>query len=257
MNRHQYIAALKHALRGMKHDARDEIVREIETHIKEMPTEASLLDRFGTPEELACRYLEGEYLPPSAGARAIRLGKTFLVAAGSIVLVAVVATVAFISYWSRDEFDYSDEAAAELSDSTWDWHQADWKPPLAINTEQARSIFYWHTQNSLKWHCDGNSGSVGLQEGVLEIRHDDCVVYLPQHMTTLNVRQGGAVLVRPQANIKVNVTQGKLRIAENDAAYRYEINAVRSDIKDFKSDDSASVLVNIDALESEVALYEY
>lgn len=257
MNRKQYIASLRRSLRGINRNSREEIVREIESHIREMPEESSLVDRFGTPDELAKRYLEGVHVAPSAGKRAIGIGKTLLAVIGSIVLAVMIAVIVFFNYWNRDSFDYSNESAAELGDSTWGWHQVDRRSSLTVNVEQAKSVFYWHARDTLTWHCEGNDGEDRYQGEKLDIRQDECVIYLPRYLTSLNVKQGDVVLVRPQADIRVDITQGKLRIAENDTAYRYQINSNRSDIGDFRSDESAPVLIDIEAMESRAEYYSY
>ena len=254
MNHKQYIDALKRALRGLDRKTRDEIVLEIEAHAQDQGSEASLIEQFGPPSELASRYLEGETLKTSLGKRVAGGGKIVLTAIGAIAVLITVAVALLIGYWNKDAFDYANERAQQLDGNTGDWQSVDWTSPVDIEVTQARAVFYWRDQNNLGWHCKNGAD---FQEGVLTIRHADCLVFLPRQVSAINATQANIVLVRPQANTHIDLVQSRLRIADNSARYRFDIDAVHSDVDNFVSDDSAAITIAVNTTESEVEAYEY
>ena len=258
MNQQQYITAFRKALQGLDPSSREEIVREIEMHIKEMPeSETLLLERFGTPAELAGRYLEGEPITVPLGKRVARVGRKFLVVTGAIGVVTVVAFAVLFHYWNRDAFDYSNANASELDSGLWDWHQVEWSSSITVHVFQSQAVFYWHGNDTLRWRCTRDRGKSAFQQGMLKIRHNECLLFLPEFLSTLVITQGDSVLVRPQADTVVELTQSRLRIAPNGNPYRFEIEAVRSSIEDFISEEDAAVTIAVKSSEAEVLGYEY
>ncbi len=92
---------------------------------------------------------------------------------------------------------------------------------------------------------------------MLKIRDNECLLFLPEFLSTLVITQGDSVLVRPQADTVVELTQSKLRIAPNGNPYRFEIEAVRSSIEDFIFEEDVAVTIAVKSSESEVLGYEY
>ncbi|MEZ5538278.1 MAG: hypothetical protein R3F02_21950 [Thiolinea sp.] len=95
------------------------------------------------------------------------------------------------------------------------------------------------------------------EQGEFDLRHKDCLVYVPKQMLTLEGTQADIILVRPQADVSANMQQSHLRIAENGVAYRYSIDAKHSKLEGLQSDAAGEVQVSIQANESNLGLYQH
>lgn len=254
MNNNQYIAALKKALGGMDSSSRNDIVQEIKSHAAESGT--PLIEHFGSPEELAKQYFDGEIVAKPVAKKILGIGKRLFTWIGIVVVVLIAAVSLFIWFMSGDEFNYADENASELAGAQTQWTKQDWDAPLHISLDQAFSVFYWHDAKEIRWSCVGNSGPVFNDDTTISFRHAKCLVYLPKNALTINADQTQLVLVSPQVSADISVTQTNLRIAENGIQYRYEMNAARSNFKGLESHQEAELAISIEANESMVSQYE-
>ncbi len=254
MNNDRYIEKLKKALDRLGNDERDEIIMEIQSDAAE--SGKSLQDRFGTPDELAARYLEGESLKPAVKEQVSAIGKKIFLWVGVAVMVLLVITV--FSFWqvSEDDFDYADESAPELNLKNSAWNSIDWHSAVNIEVIQSNVVFYWHQSAHIRWNCKGSFKFQKASEKTL-IRHASCLVFLPLQKTTLSVRQGRMVIVRPQVSLDISVEQGSLQIAENGEQYRYVLSESHSNIGGLASHDNANNSITINATDGNVVLYEY
>ena len=257
MNNQQFLDRLRKALSGLDRGARDEILREIESHASETGGSASLETQFGDPETLALQYLDGAELPPTVGKRAGRVGRTILLGLGGITLAWIALVIGVTLFAGSDEFDYSDEQSSELQEQQRNWNQQPWNDAIRISVDQAKAVFYWHSDASLKWDCDGASDFTPETGGELSIRHGRCFVYLPSVDVEINADQSSIVLVRPQSSAKIDAHQASVRIAEKGQPYRYQMELNRSNRGGFSSSEASSIVIAVRASESTVEPYEY
>ena len=254
MTNNQYITALKKALAGLDRASRDDIIQEIQSHAAE--SGKPLLERFGSPDELAKQYLDGEIIANPVGKKILGIGKKLFawIGIGFVVLIAAVAL--FIWYMSGDDFNYADENAAELKSQSADWVSKEWDAPLTIKLDQAATVFYWHDAKSIRWSCLGDTQPRIGDDAVMSIRHSKCLVFLPKTAVTMNATQSETVIVRPQVSLDINMEQASLRVAENGVKYRYVTDASRSKIEGLQSHDDAEYTISIKSHESMVAPYQ-
>ena len=255
MTNNQYITALKKALSGLDKQSRSDIVQEIQSHAAESGT--PLLERFGPPVELAKQYLDGEIIVKPVSKKILGIGKKIFVWLGLTVLVIIAAIALFIWQMSGDDFDYSDEGAAELSSKQADWVTKEWTEPLNVKLDQASAVFYWHDAQAVRWSCLGNSQPTLQKEGaVLDVSRAKCMFYLPKTVTSISADQSQVVLVRPQVSLELSIEQANLRVAENGVKYRYVVDANRSKVVDLLSHDDAELTISIKSNEASISKYE-
>ncbi len=258
MNNQDYLNALKKALAGMDRTARAEVLREIDSHISESGADsATLLARFGTPETLAQQYLEGETLRTPITKTVGGIGKKILMLVGGAVLLLVLLIVLLVYWFSPDDFNYADERASELISPQRSWLEVPVTGPLALSIDQARAVFYWHDAPTMRWSCKATVSPTTDEEGRYALRHNSCLVYLPPQPVTLLGQQADIVMVKPETEVALKLHQGQLRLAENGMSYRYNINAPRSKVADFKTDTAAALTISIEATESDLGFYAH
>lgn len=253
MTNNQYITALKKALSGLDSDSRNDIIQEIQSHAAESGT--PLIERFGSPEELAGQYLDGEIIAKPVSKKILGIGKRLFTWIGIAVVGLIVAITLFVWLISGDDFNYADEKAEELTGSDTTWISKDWDAPLTVKMDQASTVLYWHDAASVRWSCKAKDQPT-IGDGVLSLRHSKCLVYLPKTAVTLNSDQSQIVMVRPQVSVDINMEQSSLKIAENGEKYRYEFEGGRSKFDGLQSDSEAKYTITIKSQESMIAPYK-
>ena len=257
MNQQQYLDALKKALKGIDRKSRNNILLEIKSLISELSTQESIEAHFGTPTELATQYLEGEKIAPTVGKKIMGIGKNIFVVIGIGITLLILGIILTAWYFSNDHFNYADTSAKELNKDGTNWHSVEWNSDINIDVEQGRAVIYWHDQASINWNCGDKQNLNPTANKILKIRHDQCILFLPKQALTVKGNQSDIVLVKPENPAKINLRQSKLRIAKNGGNYKLQINAVRSAIGDLSFDEKASIVISIDAEESQIERYEY
>lgn len=258
MTNTQFIAILEKALATMDKQSRNDILLEIKSHADEQgDDDFSLMEQFGSPQELANQYLDGTTIAAPISARATFWRKRLLLSIGAATVFVITATVISVWYLSQDDFDFADEQSPQLNTESADWVTKEMPQSIEVNLQQSQATIYWHSENKISWKCKGDNPVMNLTEGKLGIRHNKCLIFLPLQSTSINIIQSSAVIVRPQANVFLTLEQGSLRIAENDTEYRYEIKRDKSTSDDFRSSQSALVLVDINAMESTIEHYQF
>ena len=256
MTNKQYLVALKKALTGMDKQAKDEILKEIESHAEE--SEALLMDHFGSVEALAQEYLDGEALKPGATQKVANVGKKVLLWLGgvSIALIGVFGFTVWI--FSGDDFDYANDnnVSTMLDKTDGSWQKRDWNKSLTLEVRQARAVIYWHDEKVVLSRCESQTALI-QQEDSLLIERNKCFVYLPLEAKTMTIVQASVVMIEPQASLDISVYQSNLRIAEKGQSYQYSIESNSSSIAGFHSDDSSPYTLTIKANEANVDKYVY
>lgn len=259
MNENEYIKALKKALSGMDSASRDTVIREIQSHITEAGANAAndLEQRFGTPEALAQDYLDGQPVTTPVIKKASSFGKKILMVLGSSVVVLALLIAGFIYWFSGDDFDFADEQASELTDSSRAWQNAPLTGTPVIKINQARAVFYWHDAAEVRWSCKGESTPETDEANTYNIRHKDCLVYLPKQDVQIEGDQADVVLIHPQSAVNLKLRQSQLRMAEKESAYDYQITAERSKVEGFSANSEATTRITVNAFESQLIHYTH
>jgi hypothetical protein len=258
MTNTQFIAILEKALAGMDKQSRDDILLEIKSHADESGNnDNALSEQFGAPEELAKQYLDGATIATPIASHATFWGKRLLLSIGVSTVFVITVTIVSVWYLSQDDFDFANEQSPQLKIESTDWTTKKMPQLFKVNLEQSQASIYWHNEDKISWKCKGENPGINPTEGKLDIRHNDCLIFLPLQSVSIDIKQASVVIVRPQANVSLTLEQGSLRIAENDTEYRYEIKKNRSHSDGFKSNQSALVLIKIDAIESTIEHYQF
>jgi len=254
MNNKQFINALKKALAGLDINSRNDIIQEIESHGVE--SGASLIDQFGSVDELAAQYLDGEKLAKPISQKIWGFSKNVLITLGAIV-ISLIALTTFLSFsFTKDDFNYADENAEKLRSSNTNWTEQPWTTDLNIEVDQGSAVFYWHDADTVRWHCEG-AEPTQQDESSLFFSHSHCLVYVPRNTTNLKALQSQVVLVRPQVSLDVTVRQGSVKVAENGEQYQYKFDARRAEVKGLNSQDGAEHTLQFTVKEGQVVPYKY
>ena len=258
MKNSQYIKTLEKALAGMDKQSRADILLEINSHVEELGDDNfSLLERFGSPEDLAKQYLEGATIAMPIKGRVSFWGKRLLLSIAAACIFVIVATVISIWYLSQDDFNFANEQATQLQIDNSNWNTTETFQPIELNIDQSQASIYWHSKNQVSWKCKGANPDMNPASTRLDIRHNNCLIFLPSKPVSISINQASVVIVRPQGNVALRMQQASLRIAENGAEYQYIISKDRSNIGQFKSSPSATVTVDIKAMESTIEHYQF
>ena len=254
MNNKQFISALNKALAGLDKASKNDIIQEIKSHAAE--SGAPLIEQFGSAEELAKQYLDGEKIAKPISTKIWGMSKSVFKYIG-IVVVALIGLTAILSYYfTKDKFNYADENAVELSDSKAQWQSQEWTTNVDLRIDQASVVFYWHDSKTVRWDCDGDGpGKEG--DTNLVFRQSRCLVYLPKVATTLDAEQSQVVLVRPQVSLTITTRQASIKVAENGEKYKYELDTGRTKFADLNSAEDSKYTLQIKAQESMISAYDY
>lgn len=254
MTNSQFITALKKALGGLDKTSRNDIVQEIQSHAQD--SGSPLIEQFGSVEELAKQYLDGEKIAKPITSKIWGVSKKVMMAIGLLV-IGLIALIAILSYFfTKDKFDYADESATELSKNTAGWLGEAWSSELDFVIDQASVVLYWHDENSLRWKCDGGSPQK-LNDKSFKIRQSHCLIYLPKVATKLNIEQSQVILIKPQVSLALSTNQSSIKVSENGEKYKYEINMSRSKLEDLISHDDAKFTIQFQTKDSKISAYEY
>jgi len=259
MNEQQYIKALKKALSGMESASRDNVIREIQSHITEAGASSAddLEQRFGTPETLAQEYMEGQPTQTPISKKAGRFGKNILMVLGGSVLALILLITGLVYWFSGENFDFANEEASELTDSDRAWQSAAVTSTPVITINQSRAVFYWHDAAEIRWSCKGESSPETDDANVYKIRHKNCLVYLPKQPVRIEGDQADVILIHPQSAIDLKLHQSQMRIAEKGSVYDYQVTAERSQVKGFSANSEATIQLTIEASESQLIHYTH
>ena len=266
MSNQQYLKALKRALGNLKKHNRDEIIKEIQSHIQDIGESESLENKFGNVNTLAKKYLGDVPLAPPLHRKVGRFASKTMAIIGIFVLIVLTALAALAWYWSQDAFNYADESSKQLTYNKNSWQKTSWSELTTVEIDQSQVVLYWHKEDTLRWKC---AREQSFDQGKLHIKQNNCLVYLPMHLSMIRADQARLILVHPLADATINITQSQLQMAENTAILSYQINAERSEVAKFQSDinsginsdinsgNSADVKIAITSFESSIEHYKY
>jgi hypothetical protein len=117
-------------------------------------------------------------------------------------------------YWSQDAFNYADESSKQLTYNKNSWQKTSWSELTTVEIDQSQVVLYWHKEDTLRWKC---AREQSFDQGKLHIKQNNCLVYLPMHLSMIRADQARLILVHPLADATINITQSQLQMAENTA----------------------------------------
>lgn len=228
MDNKKYIRSLNRKLVDLDRKSRKNIIAEIQAAADDN-IDQSLETRFGDVDILASNYLEG-IMPKTNVMRFFNLFFKWIFIGLGILFVLIVAIVIYFSS-DRDEFDYGNINAPELSEMVWRPINVN---PDRLNFFQAEVILYASEDDQLSYACERpeNKQTSGIEgERELEIMHDRCFIKLPKTVKRVSSRQSSVVLTGLNSDKTINIFQTKLRLAQ-DKDFKLDLNVEMSDIKD-------------------------
>ncbi len=254
MNNDQFIAAFKKALAGLDKSSQKDIVQEIKSHAAESGD--PLFERFGSPEDLARQYLDGEKIAVPLGEKIWGISKKLFIGIGMAAVALAIVVSIIVWWWTRDPFNYADESAEELGVNKAAWQSFAWSDDLHLDVERASVVIYWHDELLVRSNCKIQDPPK-VEGAKVSITRGKCLVYLPKVVTQITAEQAEIVLVRPQVSLDMEIKQTELRVAANGERYRYIIDGSRTKIDDLPSHEDAALELRIKSSETRISAYSY
>lgn len=254
MKTQDYIKEFKNCLKDIDKDKKNEIIKEIESYINESEVNySSLVERFGTPEELAKGYLEDIPVKEQKNNTFLVQTKRVVITIASFIFI-VLAIIAFIIYkYTQDPFDYSKYTAVTINEEINSfWTNIDNIDHIKV--EQAQVVFYWSENDKFEYSCEGNT--VVKEENTFTIKQSRCYVKVPKKAISIKTYQSQIVLVKPGSNINIDTEQTSLRIAEKNENYQYQFDPKQSDINNLTSKENG-ITINGKFFQSDISAYKY
>ena len=252
MKNENYIKSLKNLLKDLDTDSRNQIIKEIESYIKESGVNGeTLVEKFGTPEELASSYLEDIPIKkPESKSKIVKI--LFYIVA--VFMIFIVGSIFLFNYITSDDFDYSTHTSDTINSKTKEaWVEV---PNIKhLNLKQVKVVFYASANENLMYSCSSGTEVLNEQE-TLEIRQSKCFIKLPLNSLNIKTFQSNIVLIKPDKSLYLDLEQSTLRIAEKQNKYKYIFERKQSDIKGLESKES-NINIKFKVYQSNISKYEY
>lgn len=256
MKTNDYIKKLNANLSSLDKKRRSEIIKEIESYIDEQkPSYETLVENFGSEDDLASSYLDAPLDKKSFSMLAwIKIRKVLVIIA-IVFIVIIVSIVLFFINNSSDSFDYSMYNANNIKEEV----SGSWKELSdikLINIEQAKVVFYSSNEKNIQYNCSelgfSNTSKV---ESTFHIKQASCYVLIPKDLIKIKAFQSELVLISPKSELDINLTQGKIRMFENNQAYKYIFDDQQSRI-DLKSKKNG-ILIKAKLFQAKAIVFAY
>lgn len=254
MTTQDYIKELKNYLSDLENAKKKDIVKEIESYIEERHVDYSVLvERFGTPKELAESYLEGMPIKERKGKKI--WSKTKKVIFTIIIFLAIVFIIIgiFVYNVTKDPFDYSQFTSKTINEKV----EAPWVKLENINSisiDQSRVVIYWTEDEVLQASCQGNLND--KKENTFRIKQSECFLKIPKQKINIKSYQAKVILVKPENEVTFDSEQSRIKIAQKNNDYKYDLNGQLSDFENFSSKENG-ILIKGTFYQSKVTPYEY
>jgi hypothetical protein len=254
MNTQNYLKELKKHLTGLDNDKTKNIIKEIESYIKESSaTYEILVEKFGMPEELAEGYLEDLPLNQFSAKKNYSKTKKILISTFAIIIIIAIIIASILYQFTKDPFDYSKYTASTIDEKIESpWINLDNIDKIDI--QESRIGIYWSKEDKLQISCKQDQFTE--QNSTLYIKQAKCILKIPKQNISIKTFQSKIVLVAPTEEFNFNAEQSNIEIAEQDNSYRYSITKKQSDIKNIKSKENG-ILIKGTLYQSKLDLYEY
>lgn len=254
-----YLRKLKKELSGIGYAKRKEIIKEIEGTIAEKNLNYDeLMQKFGTPTELAQSYMEGITPKKSAHHILSKTVKIILIVIG-VLTVLIIAIFAYFKNKSNDEFDYSLYNAQSVAPLVTNWKTLEVTEGLSLKTDQAKLVIYFDdTSNVLHYSCKTKRV---LKSSQLDIAQDFCYFIVPNQLSEINVRQSQISLIEPKKSLSVDSNQSSIRFSGGDLSYNFNITKDESEARKFQSVDNdnpdSDIKINFKLYQSTLKDYQF
>jgi uncharacterized membrane protein len=254
MNTQNYLKELKKHLIELDNDKTKNIIKEIESYVEESSaTYEILVERFGTPEELAKGYLEDLPLNQYSAKKNYSKTKKILISIFTIVIIIAIIIASILYQLTKDPFDYSKYTASTINEKIESpWINLDNIDKIDI--QQSRIGIYWSTENKLQISC--KQDQFNNENSTIYIKQAKCILKIPKQNISIKTFQSKVVLVAPIEEFNFNAEQSDIKIAEQGNSYKYSITKKQSDIKNIKSKENG-IVINGTLYQSKLDLYEY
>ncbi len=269
MNTNDYIKELQSHLSVLDKGKKNEIIEEIKSYIEESNATYDLLvERFGTPKELATNYLEDMPINEASGNKMWSRTKKYIITM-LVSLVVIVLLVALVIYFiTKDPYDYSSYNAKTIEQKI----EAPWvsfKDITKLDFAQSKVIVYGTSEDKVSLSCktkecvdeDGNSidcfGSKNTsQNNTLFIKQSSCFLKLPKEKMDIKIYQSKVIIVEPKDRLNLDVEQSRISLASKNTRYQYNFMGKQSDIENFTS-QRGGIMIKGKFYQSKITPYEY
>jgi hypothetical protein len=250
-----YIKELKNNLKDIDSTKRTEIVNEIKSYIIESKCSyETLVEKFGTAQELADSYMEDEPKVESFNTLTGKYTNLFLKSLGVVMLIIVGTIKYFIYTLSSDGFDYSKYDAKTVDKEI----NANWKKIEMLESiiiDQSHVVFYGSDNDYLEYSCA--RGNSKLENNTLSIVQNKCYVRVPNKSSKITIKQSEVVLIKINTNLIINAYQSRIKVAEAGAQYFYDLELTKSEKVDLQSSENSRILIKAKLNESKIERYVY
>ncbi|MEM7071669.1 MAG: hypothetical protein AAF403_07925, partial [Pseudomonadota bacterium] len=244
---------------------RRDLVKELESNLSEFSDDFDfLIERFGTPKELAHQYLKTGGYRPSLLSYFGRFSKYSLIVSGVCFLLLITLIIigfVFFQKTSKYEFNYFDHTAPgkyfkDQWKTTNDFNVQDM---ITLDISQSYHLIYWHKDTHIRYRCEKDI-DLGSHTPII-IKQNRCIVYLPIQPLKIKSLQSTLFIMNPLPAIDLDAFQSHIKIdhrAINE--YRFLIDLHQSRIDDkirIKKalDSTGQTLFNIKAQQSDIEAY--
>lgn len=254
MSTNKYIKELERCLSVLDKSKKEEIVKEIQSYIQESDVDYSLLvERFGTPEDLAKSYLEDMDIEEKAGKSIYSKAKKVALTIFIFLVIVFIVIGTFIYFKTKDPFDYSKYNAQSIEDKlNRSWNSFDGIKTIDIS--QSKIVIYWNNEGQTKVSCKENK--TRLERNILFIKQANCYLTLPSQNSEIKTYQSKVILVEPSQSVNLNSEQSRIMIAQNGKDYSFKFDGTQSNLNNFKS-KKEGILIKGTFYQSKVTPYEY
>ncbi len=255
MNNKTYLTKLEKCLSGLDKPSKQDILQEIKSYTND--SDSPLIDRFGSPEELAKQYLDGVITAPKISKKIFNITKKLIIVM-SLAFTALLLTVGIAAWYiAKDKFNYADINAKQLDTSSVVWKSIAAPSELNIHINHAKAVLYWHDKDTVTYQCSREKNQ-RIDSNVLKIHSDNCFLFVPKQTKSININAAKVVLVEPESSLDIKIDKTNLKIAENEKFYNYDITGERYKVsKNLRQSETAEITLSIEAFKATVEEYEY
>ena len=252
MNKRKYFKQLNQMLSGIDKARREDILKEIESHIAEANIQDDQLEaHFGTPLNLAKEYI-GEDEIKQGLAKSMKKGIGIVMK----VIIAVIAIVVFAAwYLSKDDFNYANMDALEKHTENEFWETIDMDGDMTLDIRQSQVVIYDSENEQLKFLCKGDRVN-DSKEKIFSIYQNKCFVKIPRFITSIELEQARLVSVNIDHGLSFDINQSALEFVEPDTGYQYNVDIDQAEAE-VVGNESSNVIMNVQAYQSTVRYYKY
>ncbi len=252
MKNENYLKSLKKLLKDLDTDTKNQIIKEIESYIDESGANGeTLVEKFGTPEELASSYLEDMPIKKTkTKSKTVKI----LFSIVAIFMILIFGSIFLFNSLTSDDFDYSIFTSETIDGKTKEpWIEV--SNISAVNLKQVKAVFYASKNENLMYSCSKDT-TVLNEKGILNIKQSKCFIKLPYNVFKINSFQSNVVLIKPEKSLDIDLEQSTLRIAEKQNKYKYIFERKQSDIKGLESKES-NINIKFKLYQSNISKYQY